>query len=468
MLKQLLKDVIGELKARNATLAEIWKPYKRVIWAASIPTTIYAFIANTGSFTVIVVGLIALVCFLVCGPPFAGSYLLGLRMLALLTDLLLVSFASLIVWAMYSDRLMEYQGQVLIVTLWVTFFYFIIFDWKFKGTLGKKLCRLRVVATGSSKIDFCKSFLRVFVTFILPIICSSYLQQKIVDDGSSRIRLFLGNGLGDAVIFFIPMSIIFFGGNQSVADKILGVSVQQRRHRLKPTQNIWALWIRRNTWTLLICSTLASSSLSTAFMYLGAWRMAIWGLPEKPPAKYVGQFRSVDDPGIIEPLWMLLPVGLKEPASVIRKIQIFDVSPNPLSFRFEDSLTQVPLNPEPYFAQLKQVRLVRITLTPHTPSLVKFMIVNNFLTLGTKITPIPVAQRPAFTVLQFRSEQRFGVLFTKSEESILLCWMHSGNNPVDFPVELRPLVTYSFQLIGSADEIRLLLMGNVDFVASGI
>src|SRR5205823_3122397 len=123
-------------------------------------------------------------------------------------------------------------------TLWVTFFYFVLFDWRFKGTLGKKLCKLRVIPTGSSKIDFCKSFLRVFVTFILPIICGSYLQEKIVGDGNSRIRFFFGNGLGDAVIFFIPMSIIFFGGNQSIVDKILCVSVQPRRLLLvRTTQN---------------------------------------------------------------------------------------------------------------------------------------------------------------------------------------------------------------------------------------
>jgi hypothetical protein len=119
-MKRLLRDLVEELKTRNAALTKIWKPYKRVIWAASIPTAVYEFIINTGGFIAIVVGFIALVCFLVFGPPFAGSYLLGLRVLALLADLLLVSFVSFIVWTTRSDFLMEHQGQVLMVTLWVT------------------------------------------------------------------------------------------------------------------------------------------------------------------------------------------------------------------------------------------------------------------------------------------------------------------------------------------------------------
>jgi hypothetical protein len=145
---------------------------------------------------------------------------------------------------------------------------------------------------------------------------------------------------------------------------------------------------------------------------------------------------------------------------------MFDISPNPFSFRVEDSRTTVPLNPEPYFAQLKKVRLVRVTLAPHVSSLVKLVVITNFLALGTRVTPIN--QRPGFVLLQLTSEQRFGVLYPKSEENILLCWMRSGNNPIDFPVEVRPTVTYSFPLIGSTDEIRLLLLGHADFVLSGI
>lgn len=75
-----------------------------------------------------------------------------------------------------------------------------------------------------------------------------------------------------------------------------------------------------------------------------------------------------------------------------------------------------------------------------------------------------MTKRPDFSLLQLASEQRFGVLYPRSEENILLCWMRSGNNPVDFPVEVRPAVTYGFPLIGSADEIRLLLLGR--FISS--
>jgi hypothetical protein len=486
MNKRLLQDLIGEVKARYAALKRIWKPYDRIIFTFSIPALISAFVINTGSFTLIVVGYIALVCAVLTAPPFAGTYLLGLRALALLADLLLVSFVSFIVWTTHPEFQMDHQGQVLMVTLWATFFYFVLFDWRFKGTLGKKLCRLKVVPTGNgiidslgeklfrllgirvapnnSKIDFWKSFIRVFATFALPVMLGSYLQEKIVGDDNSRIRFFLGSGLGDAIIVFIPMSIIFFGGNQSIADKLVGISVQRRRQRLTATQNTWVLWVRQNTWTLLICSTLAWSFLWTSLWYLGVWRTARFGISEKPLAEYVGQFQSIEqDPESMGKLWTLLPIGLREPTSILRNIQTFDVSPNPFSFPL-DSRTRAPLNPEPYFVQLKRVRLVRITLAPHVSSLMKLVVISNFLNIGAQGTPIN--QRPRFILLQLTSEQRFGMLYPRTEENILLCWMRSGNNTIEFPAEVRPTVTYAFPLIGSTDEISLLLLGHTDFVLS--
>jgi uncharacterized RDD family membrane protein YckC len=171
----LLRDLAAEMKARYAALTKIWEPYKRIAFVFALPTAISAFVISTGSFTSVIVGCIALVRALLAAPPLAGTYLLGLRVLALLADLLLVSFASLIAWTIYSDFQLEHQGQALMLTLWATFFYFVLFDWRVKGTLGKKLCGLRVVSTDGSKIDFCKSFLRVFATFISPIVCGSYL-----------------------------------------------------------------------------------------------------------------------------------------------------------------------------------------------------------------------------------------------------------------------------------------------------
>lgn len=236
---------------------------------------------NTGSFTLIVIGFIALACFLAFAPPIAGTYLLGLRMLALLADLLLISAVSFVILIAYSDFQQEHPGLTFAATLWVTFLYFVLFDWRFKGTLGKKLCGLRVTSLEGSQIDFCKSFLRVFLTFLFPIICGSFLQEKIVGEDTSRIRFFVGNGVGFALIFLIPMSIIFFKGDQSIADRILGVSVHRRMPRLQSTQNAWVFWVKRNTWPLLICSTVLLSFLITASMYLGAWKMATSGLPDR-------------------------------------------------------------------------------------------------------------------------------------------------------------------------------------------
>src|SRR5258708_31841148 len=69
MNKRLLRDLVEELKARYAALTRIWKPYKRIIFVLSIPTAVSAFVISTGSFTLIIVGFVALACVLAFAPP---------------------------------------------------------------------------------------------------------------------------------------------------------------------------------------------------------------------------------------------------------------------------------------------------------------------------------------------------------------------------------------------------------------
>src|SRR5712692_2096846 len=335
MDKQTFDKLVQEGKARHAALTKPWKLYKKIIWPLSAAMTAYAFVKNTGEFTLPLVGLIALTCFLSFSPRFAppvtGIQLLGRRLLALLIDFLLISVVSF--FALFLLQSKDYLERLLMVVVWMTFLYFVLLDYRFNGTLGKKLCGLKVAGINKAEVSFCKSFIRVFLTLPLPIICSGFLRDIIVGDSSSRFRFFLGEGSATFALYFIPMSIMFLGGNQSIADKIVGVSVQQK---CQDTDSYPAK-TRPSMWVLLSCSTLAWAVLLTTLTYTGIWKIAISGLPKQPPAKNFQQFETITDPKTTALLWTYLPMNLREPNSVVRRIELFAASPNPFTFRTEDS-----------------------------------------------------------------------------------------------------------------------------------
>jgi uncharacterized RDD family membrane protein YckC len=454
MNKQSLEELFEEGKARRASVARIWKPYKRVIWVTSTATGIYTFVKNAGDFTFPLLGLIALTGFLSfsprLAPPIAGIQLLGRRTLALITDVLLISAVSFVSLFLLQSK--DYLGPLLMLVVWATFLYIVFCDWRFNGTLGKQVWGLKVVSTRNTGISFCKSFIRAFLTFPLPIISGGLLRDILMGDGNSQLRFVLGEGFAEVAIYFIPMSIMFFGGGQSIADKIVGVSVQRKWQHIDANPSS----TRPSTWALLVCSTFAWAFLLAALAYTGVGKIAITGLPKQPPAKNFQQVETITDPKTIAQLWAYLPMNLREPTSVIRKIELFAASPSPFTFRSKDSHTVPPLNPDEYLKQLNQVRFVRVSLAPYMFTVTKMRIVHNFLALGewNKTT-----LRPSFALLQFGSDQKYGLFSISSQENILICWMGSDANPIDFPMELHP--RYGIQPLFSLSEIYNLLLGNV-------
>ncbi len=457
MNKQLIGELVEEGKARHAALTKPWKPFKRIAWVISAASTAYTYRRAAGEFTPALIGLVILTCFLSLSPRFApsvaGIQLLGRRMLALFADFLIISLVSFGSLILYQSK--DYLGLLLMLVVWIGFLYFVLLDWRFNGTLGKKLWGLKVVNTTQTEMTFCKSFIRVFLTSPLPIVCSGLLRDVILGHDASRFRFFLGEGSAEAVLYFIPMSIMFLGGNQSVADKIVGVSVERKRQHIDSNPS---LKTRPSTWALLIGSTLAWAFLLTAVAYTGVWKFMATGLPKEPPAKNVQQYQTIADPTATAQLWPYLTMNLKEPTSVVRKIELFEASPNPFTFRMQDSHTVLPLNPDEYLKQLSPVRFVRVSVAPFMFTVTRMIIVHNFLGLGRSTT----TRRPSFALLQLASDQKYGLFTLNSQENILICWMGSDANPVDFPMEAHP--RYGIQPLFSFSEIYNLLLGNVAIV----
>ena len=211
--------------------------------------------------------------------------------------------------------------------------------------------------------------------------------------------------------------------------------------------------IRLKTWILLSSSTLAWALLFASLWYLALWKPLLKGPSERPPAGAQGTW-LLSDQKTTGALWVILPMGLKEPMYGIRNIDLLEASPDPFTYRIDQSQFTARLNPEPYLKKEDKIRIVRITFASERPQ-VKLLVIQNFLAFVSERTPTEA--RPTFSVLQMVTEKNFGLFDIDQQENTLFCFMISDNKPVDFYTDVRP--QGSINLTVSLDRIGFLLVG---------
>ncbi len=336
------------------------------------------------------------------------------------------------------------------LALWLVFLYFAFFDCRFKGSLGKRLLGLTVVGVETNKLSFRSSFARNFLSLPLPVICGVLLNHWIIGEGHSPVRLFVGDALKNAVVSFVPMSIMFFEGNQSIADRLTSTAIRAEHEATNLVSTI-----SPKAWTLLFVSNLTWALLYASLFYVAVFKPMLGGPSKQLQAGAESAWWTAGDPKQVAALWTILPGGMKEPTLGIRAIQFLEVSPSPFSFQADESHFRPPLDPGPYLKMVKEMPVVRVTLTGHDALQVKLLVVENLLTHVGRTTPIQ--NRPALAVLQIATDKKFGLFSIRQQENILLCWMASANKAVDFYTDVRPRGSIQFPV--SLDEIGFLLVG---------
>lgn len=452
-----LEELVSQKKKRDAVFLKMGKPFFKVSSFCSGALFLYRFYKNYGEITFPLVGLAALTFVLFYYATSEPAVKLFLRRtLALLIDLFLIGVVLFVSVSWYQtseqpsgDILQIQLGRILMGALWLAFLYFVFFDWWFKGTVGKRFVGLTVTTEERGRISFCRSFIRTFLSLPLPVISGAYLFSWIAAGTQSTVRVFIADLFKNSVVSLVPLSILMFEGNQSIADRLTQVLTRGThvvvRAEHEPVNLLPNIEPRR--WVKLCC-----------FNFGWALLFAILFLPvvkdlSKPPGNATLTWTVPDQQGIAT-LWMVLPMGMKEPMFGIRRIELLNVSPNPFTFQAEGShftglLTNLELN------KVKVMPVLRVTLTRERPLQVKLLIVRNYMSLVSGKTPID--RRPSYGVLQLATESNFGLFEIDQDENILLCYTASGKDPVDFYTDIRPHGKIQFPV--SIDKTAFLLVG---------
>lgn len=419
--EETLRSRIGNLKALWKEISRpITLPVSIILWLL----TFYKYFIGLGNFSypVLAVGVAAVSVLLLSeGSP----RLFAFRIIGFGVDIGFLAVITGAVLLIYRASYGAPNEVILTIVVWTWFFYFVFFDWRLSGTLGKRLFGLQLVSR-RKKLTILRTFIRTFLSLIVPLIVATKLGGALVFRGS-RSSFVVGFALREALLLVNPISILVFGGHQGISDRLTFTEIVYE----KQEKRVERATVSPRSWVLVCLAPLVCGFVLSAIVYMGvgaSWvesqeRPMPIQIPEKPSGKDMTAFRDWNDPETIAVLWAYVSHDFRNPSDVIQSINIETQSRNP----FKGVDTEIFLHPEDIgtVQQMEGIPIVRISVAPWTSPAVYGIIARNL----SQYSAQNVAQdERRLTVVQFEQLDDFGVFVFKQAHNTLLDVQHSDQN----------------------------------------
>lgn len=445
-------EYVGEFRKRRERLLA-WRPVHYILLVFSLAGLLGFLISfvNSGgelSIPVLALGLFSVVLF-VC-IPWPSIHLFIMRAVAFLSDVLILFMTTTLAVVVLTETHTYAENAVwLEITTWIWFLYFGLSDHFFGGTPGKRLLGLGLVSLRKGKPGLFVSLLRALCILPIPIIAASYATVRL-HFFHSRPDFFAAMVVRETVLCAIPVSILFYGGDQSIVDAIFRTAVRKNQQEREVDAASPRRLKRR---ALFFASAAAIVGLTLASVdYLVVPALFDKALPS-PLGSGTALSRIEEAPKIKKALWASLVSGPRKPSQRVADVEIDQYSRN--SFRPAPLLN--PRTMPNYlngYKKQKDLRVVRVFLIPPTSSLVEGEILS---AVGEVVeSSVSVKGRPFFIAVQLFSFLHAGPIRISYAETSLLCLQQSGGKPLYLYDEMHPWGKLG--IIWSPDFTRYLLL----------
>jgi uncharacterized RDD family membrane protein YckC len=397
------------IKSRFRGLKKLIAPISIVASVISGLSFLYKFFVATGdlSYPVIALGAVTISGLLLVPNP--STRLFALRVSAFVIDLAFLSVVTVALIFPYRRIYGEPSEFILMGVAWFWFLYFVFYDWYLHGTLGKRLLGLKI-SSQQRPFGVLSSFLRTFLTIVVPII-ATWLGSAFAAS-ESPTRYVAGMSLRYAVVVLVPISILVFGGNQGLVDKVLGTAVKFER-RSNPQRTP----VDKKSWALLCSLTLLCGLGLGGVDYVAAGRSSFLDALPKPNGRLMINMRVVEDAETTTELWAQLSNGLRNPAETVRSITILEASQN--LFNTENTQTVVPNEIRQSLQKANgHIRVLRVVLTSSaSPAVYPLIMRNTSELLGSDLPP----NEQRISVLQFGQLDDYGLFIITQDRNTVVC-----------------------------------------------
>ncbi len=418
-----LNRYIREFEKRRSALT--WRPLAVILSVLTALGWFRNFIASSGELAIpaLVFLVLALIIFMSIPVPSIRSLIF--RAVAFGLDLLILFLATAaVVIALTLGGVYRENAIMLAIVTWAWFAYFVFCDYFFGGTLGKLTLRLRLISLRKERPNWVTCCARTLLTIPVPLVAASYASQS-VDILHSRLNFLLAMFVRAAVVCLIPVSMLFWGRDQSLVDTVLGTAVRRGGNSgdAAPARGIIAATL------LSVAVVLALGCVKAGVAYVGTPVLFGQNLRD-PSGTGVTLYRRTNLPEITK----AISTGLRDPASLVADVEIYQSTahPDPIA---EESDLLTPRDLEADYAKRTEVPLIQVILFFPTSSLVKAVVLRN--TESALLSSLQSNPEPAFVIVQLTSFIHVGPLRLQRNERFLFCSVLSGETRTSYYADLR-------------------------------
>lgn len=348
-------------KNRFKKLQKIKDEFSRpFIWITAIISGVYSLyqsIVNYGNITYLFLGFA--VVFLFALSYFEGApRLLALRTFAFSIDILFLLILTIGALPFIYQADGEPSEFTITCVVWLWFIYFVLFDWRFRATLGKRMLGLRVDSE-TIKFHFIRIVIRTILTMLLPMLAGIGI-GRILNNSPSKF------GMAEAIfvrVVFIAAnfaSIIFLGGNQGFADRITHTSVKYEKGN---SSSCYKNATKRN-WLFACTVPLIGGFAYALIIYAIGGNFSLnnnFRVPEKPSGTRAVIEYSWTDPNDIMESECIEP-GFRDLSEEVQSVKVKTVSNNP--FKADGTNLVVNQIDADNLKQVTSLPYLQITTTP--------------------------------------------------------------------------------------------------------
>jgi hypothetical protein len=427
---------LSKIRSRTKQLQDAWKPIGLILSILSGIGSFREFRHRSGPYFFRSLALSALAIAILFTVPIESARLFARRVVAFLIDLLLFGLGTIgLVSLLFEVGVVRPSAVASMVIAWSWVLLFVLLDWAFAGTPGKKIMGLRLKGARTEGPALLGCLARNLLTFVVPLslagrILSIVTQSKAAQSAEWAIAV--------TILSFCPLSIVFLHG-QSLPDLLVGITVLPKRsHEGQPS----ALRSKRN-WLFLVLTSLLTGA---AYGFTPSMDSGFGKQPQFP----IREFRvsAQAEAQMAAGLWPYIQAGVAE--ELLRDVRVYSIIGDLPGRAGEEPLVGTPCQ-QSYKAK-RSYKIVRMQIDPAAPTIVVTFLYANMLRTTDRF-----GGRPGVMVIELSSRRSFGVFSLELPEDYVICFAGSGTAPENNLAAVSRTVSVQ----GSLNALAWLFLGDL-------
>lgn len=432
--------ILRKIKSRTSELKDSWKPVSLIWFIITAFGSAKEFHDRSGPYFWGSLSLAVLACAILYTVD-TSARLLAKRLAAFLIDMLLFGSITFGGGSLLFDTLtVKPSALTSMIFVWTWISAFVLLDWSFAGTPGLRILRLRIYGTNSERPSFLGSLARNLLTFVVPLsIAGSVVSIVTLSNKTASLEWVVAV----AVVSFLPLSVIFSGG-QSLPDLLLDMTVRSKRIPKLTARMNWRRWV------FLVLSSLLTGAI------VGFTPSSRELLREGKQSQFPNLHFNVSgetESKIAAILWPRIQAGVPAAEEFLRDVRVYSTTGSlPLHAGDKIDLAAAPCQRS--LAARPVYKVIRMQLAPGTPIIVADSLMENIV----NTTQHFAIGRPGFLVIEVSIKKSFGVFYVDLPEDYTFCLAGSDSKPRDTLVG----VSRSIDVESSLNELAWLFLGEFE------